>query len=183
MHVLLCLAWLQVAPSATNQICWTHPWVPETSILYYTWNYLKLCSIYCSVTLRYDVLSPVWWFPTYQRTTMPSKYGKQLTVTNFTSQNTWNLLTYSSLPLLLFSVLSSSLYGLPLFFSSLCSCPIHAPVSDLNIQGRFHLEQPIGTRPTFSLPCPLHLTNPTGQCHTLWIPRSTHAFPYEKTTL
>jgi hypothetical protein len=116
MHVLLCLAWLQVAPSATNQICWTHPWVPATSILYYTCSYLKWCSIYCSVTLRYDILSPVQWLPTYQRTTISSKYGKQLTVTNFTSENTWNLLTYSSLPLLLFSVLSSSLYGLPLFF-------------------------------------------------------------------
>ena len=52
-NALSCLASLQVAPSATNQICRTPPWTPATSILYYGLNDWHWCCIKCGCLLRY----------------------------------------------------------------------------------------------------------------------------------
>jgi hypothetical protein len=53
MNGLLCLASLQVAPSATNQICQTPPWDPATNSLYYGLNDLHWCCIHCRCHLQY----------------------------------------------------------------------------------------------------------------------------------
>ena len=52
-NALSCLASLQVAPSAINQICQTPPWTPATSILYYGLNDWHWCCIKCGCLLRY----------------------------------------------------------------------------------------------------------------------------------
>jgi hypothetical protein len=90
-------------------------------------------------------------------------------------------LPYFSLNLPLFSVLSSSLYGLPLCFSLFFLFSFFALFDSITCTRWWpHPQRRFFTGPTSYFPRPPHIPNPIGQRPALWLSSSAHAFPYKK---